>query len=126
MQRGFKFQGCSSLHGDYIHTTRLLPPSTSILLPITTKGKFSGSEGLACKSQLPQFQAKFFLFNLLGRESKIYIYLYLDQKLFPPVVEILEWFCGVDIIYKNTAISTTIKRNTKTLKPFLTSCVPDL
>ena len=28
--------------------TRLLPPSTSILLPSTTNGKLSGSEGLAC------------------------------------------------------------------------------
>jgi len=30
-------------------TTRLLPPSTSILFPNTTNGKFSGSDGLACK-----------------------------------------------------------------------------
>lgn len=29
------------------HTTRLFPPSTSTLLPNTTKGKFSGSDGLA-------------------------------------------------------------------------------
>jgi len=28
-------------------TTRLFPPSTSVLFPKTTKGKFSGSEGLA-------------------------------------------------------------------------------
>lgn len=28
-------------------TTRLFPPSTSILFPNTTNGKFSGSEGLA-------------------------------------------------------------------------------
>lgn len=31
-----------------ILTVRLLPPSTSILFPSTTKGKFSGSDGLAC------------------------------------------------------------------------------
>lgn len=29
-------------------TTLLFPPSTSILFPMTTKGKLSGSEGLAC------------------------------------------------------------------------------
>lgn len=29
------------------HTTRLFPPSTSILFPNTTNGKFSGSDGLA-------------------------------------------------------------------------------
>jgi hypothetical protein len=29
------------------HTTLLFPPSISILFPITTKGKFSGSEGFA-------------------------------------------------------------------------------
>lgn len=32
-----------------IHTTLLFPPSTSILFPKTTKGKLSGSEGLACR-----------------------------------------------------------------------------
>jgi len=32
------------------NTTLLLPPSISILFPMTTKGKFSGSEGLACQS----------------------------------------------------------------------------
>lgn len=31
------------------HTTRLFPPSTSTLFPIRTNGKFSGSDGLACK-----------------------------------------------------------------------------
>ena len=31
------------------HTTRLFAPSTSTLLPNTTNGKFSGSDGLAWK-----------------------------------------------------------------------------
>ena len=34
-----------------ILTTLLFPPSTSTLFPITTNGKFSGSEGLACMRQ---------------------------------------------------------------------------
>jgi len=34
------------------HTTLLFPPSTSTLFPRTTNGKFSGSEGLACKKFL--------------------------------------------------------------------------
>lgn len=40
----FKLGSCENL------TTRLLPPSTSILFPNTTNGKFSGSDGLACPS----------------------------------------------------------------------------
>ncbi len=35
-------------------TTRLLPLSTSTLLPRTTKGKFSGSDGLACPKKTVQ------------------------------------------------------------------------
>ena len=41
------------------HTTLLFPPSTSTLFPRTTNGKFSGSEGLACRRFLissPQLQ----------------------------------------------------------------------
>lgn len=70
MQRGFKFQGCSLLQGAYIRTTRLFPPSTSILLPITTKGKFSGSEGLACKSQLPALKQSPIIESTEKREYK--------------------------------------------------------
>ena len=33
-------------------TTRLLPSSRSTLLPSTTNGKFSGSDGLACTTKL--------------------------------------------------------------------------
>lgn len=40
--------GRNHVWGKKIHlTTRLLPPSTSVLFPNTTNGKFSGSEGLA-------------------------------------------------------------------------------
>lgn len=58
--------------------------------------------------------------------KSMYIHTYLDQKLFPPVIEILKWFGGVDIIDKYTAVSTTVKSYSKALEPFLTSSVPYL
>ena len=39
-------------------TTRLRPSSTSTLLPNTTKGKLSGSFGLACTADLNQRQGR--------------------------------------------------------------------
>lgn len=54
------------------HTTRLLPPSTSTLLPRTTNGKFSGSDGLACTINTtvrrPPSDPKFCLKHMIVKE----------------------------------------------------------
>lgn len=115
----------------YMLTTLLFPPSTSILFPITTNGKFSGSEGLACMSLTSSVSTKFKLHYYIKRESLGSLQedpqkMYLNKELFPPIVEVVKRFHRIHIIDKNTAISTTIESNTKALKSFLTSCVPDL
>lgn len=51
---------------------------------------------------------------------------HLNQKFFTPVVQIIKRFHRVNIINQNTTIGSTVECNTKTLKPFLTSCVPYL
>lgn len=46
-------------------TTLLFPPSTSVLLPITTNGKFSGSDGLACKKiMFDQYVLNLFIYMI--------------------------------------------------------------
>jgi hypothetical protein len=35
----------------------------------------------------------------------------LNQKFLPPVVKVVKWFHWVNIVYKNTTISTTIESN---------------
>ena len=119
------------------HTTLLFPPSTSILFPRTTNGKFSGSEGLACRRFLissPQLQ--FFSFHLRSHRrickwsnllKSLEIQMAnLNKEFFSPVVKVVKWLHWINIIYKNTAISTTVEGNTKTLESFLASCIPDL
>lgn len=51
---------------------------------------------------------------------------YLNQELFPPIIEIVKWFHDIHIIDKHTTISTTVESNPETLKPFLSSCIPYL
>ena len=110
-----------------IHTTLLFPPSTSILFPRTTNGKFSGSEGLACRRFLissPQF---FFFFSFHSLRNGIHRRICkwrnllkileiqmenLNKEFFSPVVKIVKRFHWINIIYKNTAISTTVESNT--------------
>ena len=119
------------------HTTLLFPPSTSILFPRTTNGKFSGSEGLACRRFLissPQLQ--FFSFHLRSNRrickwsnllKSLEIQMAnLNKEFFSPVVKVVKWLHWINIIYKNTAISTTVEGNTKALESFLASCIPDL
>jgi len=50
----------------------------------------------------------------------------LDQKLVSPGVEGIEGFRVIDIIDKNAAIGTTVESDTKRLKPFLASSIPQL
>lgn len=61
-----------------------------------------------------------FTIKVLGRVG------HLNQKLLTPIVQIIKRLHDINIIYKNTAISSTIESNTKTLKSFLTCCVPYL
>lgn len=42
-------KGFENIKFKQVRTTLLFPPSTSILFPMTTNGKFSGSDGLACR-----------------------------------------------------------------------------
>lgn len=118
------------------HTTLLFPPSTSTLFPRTTNGKFSGSEGLACRRFLissPQLQFFFHLrshrrickWSNLLKSLEIQI-ANLNKEFFSPVVKVVKWLHWINIIYKNTAISTTVEGNTKALESFLASCIPDL
>lgn len=51
---------------------------------------------------------------------------YLNKEFFPPVVKVVKWFHWINIIHKNTAISTPIESNTKALESLLPSCIPDL
>ena len=50
----------------------------------------------------------------------------LNQELFPPVIKILKRFHNIDIVYKNTTISSSVKGNSQTLEPFLPSRIPYL
>ncbi len=46
-----EYVACKDVGGTWVlRTTLLRPSSRSTLLPSTTKGKFSGSEGLACNA----------------------------------------------------------------------------
>lgn len=50
----------------------------------------------------------------------------LDKELLPPIVKIVKWLHYVNIIHKNTAVSTSIESHSQTLESFLTSCIPNL
>lgn len=50
----------------------------------------------------------------------------LNKEFFSPVVKVVKWLHWINIIYKNTAISTTVEGNTKALESFLASRIPDL
>ena len=50
----------------------------------------------------------------------------LNQEFIPPAIQRLETLRIVDIVHKNTAVSTTIERDTQRLKALLTSRIPDL
>lgn len=50
----------------------------------------------------------------------------LNKKFFSPVVEIVKGFHYIYIINKDTAVCTTVESHTKTLKPLLTSSIPNL
>ena len=115
-------------------TTLLLPPSTSTLLPRTTNGKFSGSEGLAWEKFIKpsfhrtnsQLHIKPYIKGWVQILLQILMIQYLNKEFFPPVVEIIKWFLHIHIIHKDTAICTTVKSNSKALKPFLSGSIPDL
>jgi len=49
----------------------------------------------------------------------------LYKELFSPV-EIIKWLLHIHVIHKNTAICTAVESNSKALKSFLSSCIPDL
>jgi len=50
----------------------------------------------------------------------------LFEELIIPIVKAIKRLHHIDIIDKNTAICSSIKCNTKALKPLLTCCVPNL
>jgi hypothetical protein len=50
----------------------------------------------------------------------------LNQELISPAVEVLESLCNIDIKHKNTAISTSVESNTKTLETLLSGSIPNL
>jgi len=51
---------------------------------------------------------------------------YLNQKFFSPMVKVFKRFHDIYIINKDAAISTPVESHTKTLKPLLTSSIPNL
>lgn len=50
----------------------------------------------------------------------------LKKKLVPPGFEVLKGLLSIYIVHQNAAVRSSIKRDTKALEPFLSSCVPDL
>ena len=50
----------------------------------------------------------------------------LYQELISPVVQVLKGLLGVHIIDQHAAVCTSVEGHTKTLKPLLPCCVPDL
>jgi hypothetical protein len=50
----------------------------------------------------------------------------LEKKFFSPVVKILEWFHDINIIYKYTAVCSTVESYSKALEPLLSGRIPYL
>jgi hypothetical protein len=106
-------------------TTRLLPPSTSILFPNTTNGKFSGSDGLACRLIPQNMIFRDCLWTMKNLSSQL-ANNHLNQKLFSPIIKILKWLHDIHIMHKNTTVCTTVESHSKTLKPLLSCSIPYL
>ena len=102
-------------------TTRLLPPSTSVLFPKTTNGKLSGSDGPAYTMDTMNEDDE-----NIWKQTNCRRICYLNQELFPPVIKILERFHNIDIVHKNTTVSSSVERNSQALEPFLPSSIPNL
>lgn len=51
---------------------------------------------------------------------------YLNEKFFSPMVKVFKRFHDVHVINKDATISTSVESHTKTLKPLLTSSIPNL
>lgn len=90
-------------------TTLLFPPSTSILLPRTTKGNSSLSAGFACiQRQSMEKRSQCKEWSLL---NGCFILTYLNQELLSPVIQVIKRLHYVDIVHKDTTVSTAVKCN---------------
>ena len=88
--------------------------SRSILLPSTTKGKLSGSRGLAWSDKTSQY-----------REAAV-VSSHLDEELVSPAVQRFEGVGRRHVVSENTAVSPAVESHPQGLESLLARGVPDL
>ena len=120
--------------------------ASSILLPSTTKGKFSGSRGCACRCILG-FDVVGLLFVLLGASLVVVVRgwagglhhpqiatvprsppsrSHLQQELVAPAVERLERARARDVVREHAAVGAAVEGDAQRLEALLAGGVPDL